>query len=361
MINKVEGKKIVEENKNIFEKDKKIQIINSPKEIIRKSRNSRIKEYFQIKNDFFEKFEILDLIGSGSESEVYKARIKKNNREVALKMISLNENGLSCINEINISRKLKHKNVINYYLANEIKKNESYCIIMDYAKHGNLRQFQKNLIAKDYLSESILCFLTYQILNGLKYIHMNKIAHMDLKPENIIIDDFLNVKIIDFSISIDYKKILSDKIKLPLRGTSFYMAPEVLRNDIIQVTDLNKVDLFSLGVILYNLAFGNFPFGLNKNDIKKYEQILDKITKDFRVVDEDNYYSPHFLDFINKLIEKDINKRINIYEAMNHYWVKGAEILLSQKELIFNAGNFLGYLVTDHFKQFEDYIKKNIS
>ena len=316
------------EKANSFERENQKEIITI-KEKTPKLRSSKFNEYIQEnKNNFFENFEILDMIGFGSESEVYKARIKNNKREVALKMISLKEHGMNCINEINISRKMKNKNVINYYLASELKKNEMYCIIMEYAKHGNLREFQKNLIGKDYLSESVLCFLTYQILNGLKYIHLNKIAHMDLKPENIIIDDLLNVKIIDFSISIDYKKLSSDTIKLPLRGTSFYMAPEVLRTDTIQVSDLNKVDLFSLG--------------------------------DFKVVDDDHYYSSHFLDFISKLIEKDINKRINIVEALNHYWVKGSEILLSQKEQIFNAGNFLGYLVTDHFKQFDDYIKNHL-
>ena len=113
---------------------------------------------------------------------------------------------------------------------------------------------------------------------------------MDLKPENIIIDDLLNVKIIDFSISIDYKKLSSDTIKLPLRGTSFYMAPEVLRTDTIQVSDLNKVDLFSLGIVLYRLAFGNFPFGLIKDDSKKYPQILNKINKAFKVVEDEYYY-----------------------------------------------------------------------
>ena len=348
------------EKANSFERENQKEIITI-KEKTPKLRSSKFNEYIQEnKNNFFENFEILDMIGFGSESEVYKARIKNNKREVALKMISLKEHGMNCINEINISRKMKNKNVINYYLASELKKNEMYCIIMEYAKHGNLREFQKNLIGKDYLSESVLCFLTYQILNGLKYIHLNKIAHMDLKPENIIIDDLLNVKIIDFSISIDYKKLSSDTIKLPLRGTSFYMAPEVLRTDTIQVSDLNKVDLFSLGVVLYRLAFGNFPFGLIKDDSKKYAQILNKINKDFKVVDDDHYYSSHFLDFISKLIEKDINKRINIFEALNHYWVKGAEILLSQKEQIFNAGNFLGYLVTDHFKQFDDYIKNHL-
>ena len=275
-----------------------------------------------------------------------------------MKMISIKKNENKNINEINISKKLKNKNIINYYLSYEIEKNEAFCIIMDYGKHGNLIDFQKNLLSKNYLSESILCFLTYQILNGLKYIHMCKIAHFDLKPQNIIVDEYLNIKIIDFSISLDYKKIDSNEIKLPFRGTSFYMAPEVLKSDTINKNDLNKVDLYSLGIILYYLAFGFYPFELNYEDAKKYDIIYNKILKDLKFENEDNYYSSHFIEFVSKLLEKDINKRININEALNHYWVKGANILFEEKEKTYNASNFLGYLVTDHFKNFDDYIQK---
>ena len=87
--------------------------------------------------------------------------------------------------------------------------------------------------------------------------------------------------------------------------------------------------------------------------------ILLKISKNQLVIDnEDNYYSSHFIDFLKMLLEKDINKRINLDEALNNYWVKSAEILFDEKEKMYNAGKFLGYLVTDHFKNFDDYIKK---
>jgi len=218
-----------------------------------------------------------------------------------MKMISIKKNENKNINEINISKKLKNKNIINYYLSYEIEKNEAFCIIMDYGKHGNFIDFQKNLLSKNYLSESILCFLTYQILNGLNYIHICKIAHFDLEPQNIIVDEYLNMKIIDFSISLDYKKINSNEIKLPFRGTSFYMAPEVLKSDTINKKDLNKVDLYSLGIILYYLAFGFYPFELNYEDAKKYDIIYNKILKDLKFENEDNYYSSHFIEFVTKL------------------------------------------------------------
>ena len=341
----------------VREKTKEQDSFNSA-HIIKKS--TLFNKFFET-NNFQENFELLEYIGSGSESEVYKVFAKRVKKVVAMKIVKKKDS--KNINEIIISNKLKNINIINYYTSMSYKfdNNEAISIIMDYGKHGNLIDFQKNLLTKNYLSESILCFLTYQILNGLKYIHMCKITHFDLKPQNLLIDEFLNVKIIDFSVSLDYKNYKSiDNIQLPFRGTSFYMAPEVLHSDIIKVKDLNKVDLYSLGIILYYFAFGYFPFELNHEDAKKYDVIYNKIMKDLKIENEDNYYSPYFIDFIKKLLEKNINKRINIYEALNHYWVKGAEILLEEKEKTYNASNFLGYLVTDHFKNFDDYIKKNI-
>lgn len=301
--------------------------------------------------------ELLEYIGSGSESHVYKGLHKEYKRNLALKMVLRKKEGKRNLNELNIHNKLKNNNIINYLGAIEIKKNKLDCYIIDYGEHGNLLDFQNNFIKKSYLSESTLCFFAYQILKGLKYLNTCKVAHLDLKPMNIIIDQFLNAKIIDFSASLDYRKINSKEIKLPTIGTSFYMSPEVLRNDIINVDDLNKVDLFALGVILYHSAFGYFPFGLNQQDAKQFTKINDKMKKDLEIDNNNNYFSPCFIDFIKRLLEKDINMRININEALNHYWIKGAEILLNEKEKIYNATLFLSYLVSDHFINFDFYLK----
>ena len=73
---------------------------------------------------------------------------------------------------------------------------------------------------------------------------------------------------------------------------------------------------------------------------------------------EGDYYSSCFIDFLKNLLETDINKRIDINQALNDYWVKGAKLLNDEKENIFFAENFLRYLITEHYKSFDDYIKK---
>ena len=229
---------------------------------------------------------------------------------------------------------------------------------MEYAKFGNLKEFKKIILKRDFLSEQLLCFLAYQILNGINYCHKCKITHFDLKPQNLIVDEFLNVKIIDFSVSLDYSKIKSNQIKIPFRGTNFFIAPEVIKSKTIDIKDLNKVDLYSLGIILYNLAFGAYPYNLNSEDNGNYDQIYNKIENNKLVFDkEDNCYSQYFIDFIKKLLEKDINKRININQALNHYWIKGSKILLDEKEKCYNASCFLIYLMTDHIINFDKYVK----
>ena len=334
--------------------------------------NKECSEYRIIKNDisnieklnkliekkipnFFDHYEIKEVIGKGSESLVYKVIYKKTGKPYTMKIIFF-EKGRN-INEFNILNKLKNKNVILFYGVYEIQKNELDCIIMEFAKFGNLRDFKKNILKRDFLAEQLLCYFSFQILNGLRYCHMCKIAHFDLKPQNIVIDEYLNLKLIDFSVSLNYSKINSNTIKLPFRGTNFYMAPEVIKSKTIDLKDINKIDLYSLGVILYNLAFCSYPYDLNSEDCNNYDKIYKKITNnELNFNNEDNCYSKYFIDFLKQLLEKDINKRININQAIDNYWIKGAKILFDEKEKCFNASNFLINLMTDHFMSFDRYV-----
>ena len=316
----------------------------------------KFKNYLEIiKANILEDFELKEPIGSGSESIVYKGIYKKNGSLFALKMI-LKSKSNSNRDEFKISLKLKDKNIIQHFYSIKIN-DEIYCIIMEYSSLGSLRAFKRNIIKKDILSESLLCFFAYQILNGLKYCHSYKVAHLDIKPQNIIIDINLNIKLIDFSISLDYSKIEINKINLPLKGTSFYIAPEILSKRCIAIKDLNKVDLYSLGVTLYNLAFGCYPFGLTYHD--NFQKLCEKVFNGNLVINnEDNNFSSYFIDFLEKILEKDITKRININEALNHYWIKGANILLGEKEKLDNNQSFLINLNVDCFKSFNDYLGK---
>lgn len=309
------------------------------------------KDYNELKQLIeknMESLELKELIGYGGESHVYKSLIKNVKRPVSLKVIYNNKKHYKNSKEIEIADKLKNKNVIKFFGMKNIK-NANFncdCIVMEYSKFGNIRQFQRNFIKRNNMSESTLCYFASLILKGLKYCHMSKIAHYDIKPQNIIIDEALNLKLIDFSISINFKD--KNKIKLPNQGTEHYRAPEVLNSEIIDTKDLEKVDLYSLGVMLFNLAFGIYPDNMTNEELEeKFNYLMDE---------KESGYSKYFIDFVKKLIEKDINKRINIKEAMEHYWIKGAEILLDEKEKTNNANIFLSYLIFDFFPDFNNYL-----
>jgi len=313
----------------------------------------------------FNGIEILQFLDSGSESNVYHISIssqnnkKKNEKKDAIMKLIIDKRR-SKDKEIYISETLKNKNIIGCYTHSFLEEGNSPFLIIEYAKFGNLRNFNDKVLKRTYFSESLICYLAYQILNGIKYMYICKIAHMDLKPQNIVIDQYLNAKIVDFSISLIYKKKKpEDYIKLPFVGTNFYMSKEILKSDKIKVKDIHKVDLYAFGVILYNLAFAQYPYDLKKEDANDYKKILEKIETNKLTFPNTEDYSSHFLDFISKLLEKDIEKRMNMSEALNHYWINGGRLLLDEQEKVYNAGIFLSYLLTDHISDFNSYINQN--
>ena len=317
------------------------------------SADPKVKNYLELKKLLEEKmetFELQELIGYGSESHVYKSIIKKIKKPVTLKLVHNQKKHSINKKEIDIAFKLKNHYVIKLFGMKNIKDNkyDIDCLIMEYSKFGNLRQFQKNFIKRANLSESTLCYFSYQILKGLKYCHMSKIAHLDIKPQNIIIDETLNLKLIDFSISIDYRN--KSIIKLPSNGTQHYMAPEVINSEIIDTKDLDKVDMYSFGAMLFNFAFGAYPDQITNEELEEKFKYLRE--------EKEKIYSEYFIDFLSKIIEKDINKRLNIKQAMEHHWIKGAEILMEEKEKLSNANIFLSYLIFDFFQNFNCYVCK---
>jgi len=337
-------------------------IYNKPK-IIKKNKDEELLSYYsseRIIKKLWEKIQLIfnllliemKYIGRGGGSFIYEAIIQEKRNPLIIKVIR--DEKYKSLDEIKIMTKLRNKNVISIY-GYYVNKNEEQIIIMEKGKM-DLRDFQLKLLKRCVLSETFLCYVAYQILEGLKYLHTSNIIHYDIKPNNIVIDDFLNIKIIDFSTSLDISEIKDPYFKLKYRGTTFYMAPEVIKKEKINVKDFHKIDLFSLGVTLYRLAFGIYPFDLEYDDADNDDKILAKLNRDFKVENINTEFSNYFIGFLNCLLEKNINKRININEALNHPWIKGAKILMEEKENLNNSNIFLTSLITDNFLKFNEYI-----
>lgn len=313
-----------------------------------------------------ENIELLNFNDYGGESFVYNVIIKNKRNDgkiirkkrAIMKAILFNKREKENKRQSLILNRLKSINIIDLYGILKLK-DDTFLLFMEEAKFSHLRNFQRKTLKRLTFSESMICFFAAQILNGVSYCHRCKIAHLDIKLQNIVVDEYLNAKLIDFSISINYEgKKKSDFITLPCRGTNFYMPKEVLKSEKIKIKDISKVDLYSLGVVLYNLAFNCYPHNLKHGDEDNYEEILKKIENNEIIFDNRMNYSSYFLDFLKQLLETDINKRISISEALNHYWIKGAKILMDEKEKCSNASIFNSYLITDHIKNFNEYLNK---
>ena len=315
---------------------------------------------------FTEKFELLNYINSGSSGIVFKGIDKNNpNYELCFKFLSQriktnqkNKIKNQNLKEIIIHNKLKNENIINYY--NYINLKNIGCIVMEYAELGDLENFYKIINIKRNFSESLLAFITFQILQGLLCLTKAKIIHMDIKPQNLLIDRNLKIKITDFSASFSYDSYKKNqKVLLPFSGTSLFMSPEVLSNELIDYFDCNKIDLYSLGVVLYYLAYEQFPYGLDISYQINFTLILEKIKSSELIFPETKIYSSLFKKFINLLLEKDIKNRYSIYDALNDPWVKGADLIFKEKEKIDDNEIFLLNMITDNFRDFNEYINNN--
>ena len=179
---------------------------------------------------------------------------------------------------------------------------------------------------------------------------------MDIKQQNILIDDFLNVKVTDYSVSI-YFGDKKNNIDLPMVGTCYYMSPEVIVQKKILISEASKIDIYSFGVLLYLLAFNDYPYDLDKVDSNNYSLIYKNIKEKDLVFPKDTGHSEMFTNFVRKCLDKDIKKRYNIYQALNDPWIKGYQIILNEKENLYNAGKFMIEMMVDNIKAFNDYIK----
>ena len=257
------------------------------------------------------------VIGNGSFGIVYLFKNKLNKRSYAIKHMEKEDlikylNNLDQIyDEIDIQSRCHHPNIIKLYYVKETK--ESFDLVLEYAKYGTLFDF---IIQQRGLSENLAFKFFIQIVNAIKFLHENNIIHRDIKPENILLFDNYLVKLCDFGWSIKCEN------KLPggsFSGTVEYMSPELLNNE-----DYGKeIDLWMLGIFLYELIHGFSPFRPKRQEFEEKE-LIDNIHKH-----EILFYMPcsdEFKELVFWLLEPEVSKRCTIDEIYNSKFVKKFEM-----------------------------------
>ena len=239
-------------------------------------------------------------------------------KQIRKKYIKKKENKPSeekeILNEIQILKNLDHPKIlkiIDFYSSPKL-----YYIITEYCPDGELFN---EIIKVGKFNEGKAAFIMNQLFKAITYCHSQNIIHRDLKPENIMITDrekngCLQVKIIDFGTAKITEKGQKENRYV---GSSYYMAPEVIRRKYNE-----KCDLWSCGVIMYILLSGKPPF-----DGDDDKEILEKIK--IGQYDLNEYPFPSLSDeskdLIKKLLEYDPNKRISASEALQHPWFQNTE------------------------------------
>jgi len=201
------------------------------------------------------RYEITGELGRGAMGVVYKALDPTIGRTVALKTMRLDVHGLDAQemvrrfqNEARAAGVLNHPNIVTIYDAGE--QDGIFYIAMEFIEGTTLHEL---LTEKRVLATEEVLQLTRQICRGLDYAHSNSIVHRDIKPANIMITGNGTVKIMDFGIAKSGGQVTNTGQVL---GTPNYMAPEQVKGRQLD----GRSDLFSLGVILYEMLTGEKPF-----------------------------------------------------------------------------------------------------
>ena len=268
-------------------------------------------------SNFKKEYEVIIPIelGIGSYGRVYLVTNKFNNKKYALKVI--NKNKLMQIysdcrlvqNEVEIHSKLNHPNIIRLYNMKETE-NEIQ-ILLEYAEKGSLF----DLIQKTNGLDELKAFEYFiQIVNAVYFLHQNNIIHRDIKPENILIDENNALKLCDFG----WAKELNVNKRATFCGTMEYMAPEIVGSEMYDFS----VDIWSLGILLYELIMGHSPF---RSKSKKDRNIMIKIKKHDLVFDKDKNISKECIDLINRLLDMNPEQRLKIKDIFEHPFVVANE------------------------------------
>ena len=200
-----------------------------------------------------DRYEILEKIGTGGMSDVYKSKDHKLNRYVAVKVLkqefSENANFVSKFRvEAQAAAGLMHPNIVNVYDVGE--ENDVYFIVMELVEGITLKKYSERnarLSVKEAISIAI------QVSMGIEAAHNNHIIHRDIKPQNIIISKEGKVKVTDFGIA---KAATSNTITSNVMGSVHYISPEQARGGYSD----EKSDIYSLGITMFEMLTGRVPF-----------------------------------------------------------------------------------------------------
>ncbi|XP_055351317.1 serine/threonine-protein kinase D1-like [Paramacrobiotus metropolitanus] len=271
-----------------------------------------------------------EVLGSGQFGVVYGGVQRQTSRQVAIKVIEKqrfpNKQEEQLKTEVAILRSLRHPGIV--LLDRMFENNERIFVVMEKLRGDMLELILSS--EKGRLNERITRFLIFQILGALRYLHSKKIAHCDLKPENVLLasdSDFPQTKLCDFG----FAKIIGEKsFRRSVVGTPAYLAPEVIRNKRYN----RSLDMWSVGVIIYVSLSGTFPFNED-------EDINDQIQNASFMYPANPWseVSKEAVELIKHLLVIKIKDRFTVSKAMEHIWLHDYQLYCDLRQLESDVGS----------------------
>ena len=258
-------------------------------------------------------FEILDKLGDGAYSVVYKVKRKEDKKTYALKKVKLqslsDKEKQNALNEVRILASVKSTFVISYKEAFIDENDKSLCIVMEYADKGDLYQKITQFKKIGRLMEEIDIWKIFiQMTKGLKALHDLKILHRDLKSANIFLFSDGSAKIGDLNVS----KVAKKGLGYTQTGTPYYASPEVWRD---QPYD-SKSDIWSLGCVTYEMLALHPPFRA-----ENMEALYNKVIKG-QYGKISDIYSNDLSEIIKLLLKTNASERPSCGQILKHPFVK---------------------------------------
>ena len=270
-------------------------------------------EKWTIKKNFAKEHKILKMIGMGgfgkvflSERTIYKKKEKFCLKEIEKKNITTRKSYQYLLNEIKVLRLVEHKNCVKLFEIYESI--DSIYIVTEYLNGGTLRE----KLQKKKLKKREALKLTKNLLEALQEMNKYNMIHRDIKPDNImfkITKKVLVVKLIDFGLSADFTDHSNESLLLDKSGTACYIAPEIIGMNYLKKFYDHKVDVFSIGIILYEILTGFRPF---KGDDYKSSLILNyKCKLDYSFIEDKKLRK-----FVEDITKKNPENRITGKKAL---------------------------------------------